>query len=596
MRKGRLQSSITYFILFCRSVLILLVISVANASAATVIDVRSYGALPDDASDDSVAIQRAIDNAPDKSTIYFPRGTYLVADVTINNRNGLTLIGDGSTLSVLKRSGSYPNIFESTGSTDMLVTQLGFDVNGIAAFGGFNFYNAKRVVITKTRFFDSNKQPVAGYDRYSWVFGRGSVPSEDILINDNLIEDLQLEVDFGLRVRIEGNTVVRPVATSGIGVFTVNNNTTAQQYTIQKNTIVDPVVSAGGIVLHLDPPSDSYSTMKSFRILDNHIVYTKYISGHHASAIRLGTGDSSQATTGNVFDDIVIQNNVVYKDPGSPYDFGDVNAVIFGNSSATVNFKFDNTNVSNNLIHYSGGLPIVDIRQKGANYVESKNLATAISSDIMPPSVPTALSTTYISDNQINLAWNASVDNIGVSKYRIYRNGVGTSYSTATSYADKNLQPGVAYTYSVTAIDLSGIESSQSYSVTANTTISAAPPTPVVTTITSPAPIVTAVTLTANPASTPPGGTLTSAWSGIASATSSDWIGLFKRGASNDSFLEWIYVSCSKNRGSPRPSGSCPFVLPASLPKSVYELRLLANNGNQTLAVSNALEPTKRKR
>ena len=233
--------------------------------------------------------------------------------------------------------------------------------------------------------------------------------------------------------------------------------------------------------MHLDPPSSSYSTMKTFRILDNHIVYTKYISGNHASAIRLGTGDNSQATTGNIFDDIVIQNNVVYKDPGSPYDFGNVDAIIFGNSSATANFKFDNTNVSNNLIHYNNkwGIPNIDIRQKGVNYIESNNLARAISSDIMPPSVPTALTTTYISDNQIHLAWNASVDNIGVYRYRIYRNGVANSYSTTTSYVDKNLQPGISYTYTATAIDLNGNESSQSYSVTATvpsgTAIPAAP-------------------------------------------------------------------------------------------------------------------------
>jgi hypothetical protein len=375
----------------------------------------------------------------------------------------------------LKRSGSYPNIFESIGSTDILVTQLGFDANGITAYGGFNFYDAKRITITKTHFFDGNKQPDGGYDRYSWVFGRGSVPSEDILITDNLIEDLQVEIDFGLRVRIEGNTVVRPVATSGIGVFTINDNTAAQEYMIQKNTIVDPVVSAGGIVLHLDPPSSSYSTMKTFRILDNHIVYTKYIGGNHASAIRLGTGDNSQATRGNVFDNIVIQNNVVYKDPATSYDFGAVEAIIFGNSSAVANFKFDNTNVSNNLIYYNNrfglaGIPSIDIRQKGINYSESNNPAYSISSDIMPPSVPTALTTTYISGTEIQLAWNPSVDNIGVYRYRIYGNGVAKSYSTSASYADKNLTSGATYTYTVTAIDMAGNESSQSSAVTATTT------------------------------------------------------------------------------------------------------------------------------
>jgi Pectate lyase superfamily protein len=459
---------------------LLLVVCMANTSAAAVIDVRTYGAIPDDSVDDSLAIQKAINAAPANSTIYFPRGTYLLAGVTINGRTDLTLSGDGSTLTILKRNGSYPHIFESKGSTDIRVTQLGFDANGVTSFGGFVFHDAKRITITKTHFFDSNKRPVGGYDRYPWVFGRGSVPSEDILISDNLIVDLQLEVDFSRRVRIEGNTVVRPVNTAGIGVFTVSNNTSAQDYTIQKNTIVDPVVSAGGIVVHLDPPNSSYCTMKTFRILDNRIVYTKTISGNHASAIRLGTGDNSQATTGNVFDDIVIQNNVIYKDPGSSYDFGG-NAIIFGNSSATANFKFNNTNVSNNLIHYNNkrGIRNIDIRQKGVNYIESNNLASAISADIMPPSVPTALTTTHISDNQVQLAWNASVDNVGVYRYRIYRNGKENGYSTTTSYVDKNLQPGISYTYTATAIDLDGNESGQSYPATATvpsgTAIPAAP-------------------------------------------------------------------------------------------------------------------------
>jgi hypothetical protein len=454
---------------FQRLIPLCLVMCLATPSAAAVIDVTTYGAIPNDSADDSSAIQNAIDAAPDNSTIYFPRGTYLLTGVRLHNRSGLTLSGEGSTLSILKRSAGYPKMFESFGSTDILVTKLAFDANGITSFGGFNFYDAKRITITKTHFFDSDKQPVAGYDRYSWVFGRGSVPSEDILISDNLIEDLQLEVDFGLRVRIEGNTVVRPVATAGIGVFTVNDYTPAQEYTIQNNTIVDPVVSAGGIVAHLDPPSSSYSTMKTFRILDNQVVYTKYVNGNGASAIRLGTGDSSQATVGNIFDDIVIQNNIIYKDPGSSYDFGDIYATIFGNSSATANFTFDNMSVSDNVIYYNNqrGLLNVGILQKGVNYTESNNLTHSVSADVMPPSVPTALTTTYISGSQVDLAWNPSADNIGVSKYRIYRNGSSLAFSTAASYTDKNLRSGRTYNYTVAAIDFSGQESAQSYSVTA---------------------------------------------------------------------------------------------------------------------------------
>jgi chitodextrinase len=475
---------------FQRLIPLFLVVCMATPSVAAVIDVTTYGAIPNDSVDDSLAIQNAIDAAPANSTIYFPQGIYLLAGVQINNRSGLTLAGDGSTLTILKRHGTYPKIIESIGSTNILVTKLGFDVNGITSFGGFSFYNAKRITITKTHFFDSNKQAVGGNDRYSWVFGRGSVPSEDILISDNLIEDLQVEIDFGLRVRIEGNTVVRPVNTAGIGVFTINDNTTAQDYTIQKNTIVDPVVSAGGIVVHLDPPSSSYSTMKTVRILDNQIVYTKYISGNGASAIRMGTGNNSQATTGNLFDDILIQNNVIYKDPAGSYDFGAIDAIIFGNSSVTANFTFDNTSVTGNFIYYNNqwGTPNVDIRQPGINYVESNNLGRSVSADVMPPSVPTALTPTYTSDKEIDLAWNPSFDNIGVYSYRIYRNGSSYAYSTTTSYTDNNLLSGTTYTYTVAAVDLNGQESAQSYSTTVTTSSPTIATTPPLTTVTTPPP------------------------------------------------------------------------------------------------------------
>jgi subtilisin family serine protease len=95
--------------------------------------------------------------------------------------------------------------------------------------------------------------------------------------------------------------------------------------------------------------------------------------------------------------------------------------------------------------------------------------------------------------------------------------------------------------------------------------------------------------LTASPSSIAPGGTLTATWDRNASPTSTDWIGLYQPGAANTAYLEWMYVSCSKSPGSPQTSGSCPFVVPASLAPGVYELRLLANDGFTLLATSNGV-------
>lgn len=578
----------------------LLFLCIATTSAAAVIDVTKWGAKPNDSGDDTAAIRKAINAAPNGSTIYFPKGTYLLSDVAINYRSGLTLTGDGSTLTILKHHGPYLPIFVSTGSTDMLITKLGFDTNGVSAFGGFNFHNAKRITITKNHFFDSNPQPAHNRDRYSWVFGRGTVPSEDILVSDNLIEDLQLEVDFSVRVRIEGNTIVRPVTAAGIGIYSVGNNGYARNYTIEKNTVVDAVVSAGAIAIHLDPPHNNSASWKTFRILDNDIVYTKRVRDDHTNAIRIGTGNNTQATVGNVFDDIVIQNNVIYKDPRSPYDF--FHPIIFANSSATANFTFDNTQITNNSIYYNNryGPRAVYVTQKGVNYVEKDNRVYSISSDVMPPSVPTALTTTYVSDSQIHLAWNASVDNDEVDRYRIYRNGSSHAYSDGTAYVDSKVQPGVAYTYTVAAIDPQGNESNPSYAATAKTAGMITPtpvPAPIVSAPTVAAPTVPVATagqptLTATPASIAGGGTLTATWSGIASPSSTARIGLYRRGAANTSPIYWMYVSCSHTKpGTPRASGSCYLRMPASLPTGTYELRLF-NDGYTALATSNGITTT----
>src|SRR5262249_61823864 len=66
------------------------------------------------------------------------------------------------------------------------------------------------------------------------------------------------------------------------------------------------------------------------------------------------------------------------------------------------------------------------------------------------------------------------------------------------------------------------------------------------------------VILTASPTSIAPGGTLTATWSGIASPTSTDWIGLYQPGAENTAYIDFVYVSCSKTPIIPITSPSSP--------------------------------------
>lgn len=118
-------------------------------------------------------------------------------------------------------------------------------------------------------------------------------------------------------------------------------------------------------------------------------------------------------------------------------------------------------------------------QQKGYQYLDiiqnvfglsSKNPAPSLPSDIVAPSVPSEISATSTSSSQINLSWNASIDNFEARGYRIYRNGnLIVSVTPATqnpsirqSYSDKNLSSNTTYTYTISTYDLAGNMSVQS--------------------------------------------------------------------------------------------------------------------------------------
>jgi len=68
-----------------------------------------------------------------------------------------------------------------------------------------------------------------------------------------------------------------------------------------------------------------------------------------------------------------------------------------------------------------------------------------------------------ISSGAVDLTWNASTDNVGVTAYRIYRNAaVVATLGTVTTHRDTGLTASTAYTYSVSACDAAGNCSAQS--------------------------------------------------------------------------------------------------------------------------------------
>jgi chitodextrinase len=83
--------------------------------------------------------------------------------------------------------------------------------------------------------------------------------------------------------------------------------------------------------------------------------------------------------------------------------------------------------------------------------------------DMSAPSMPTALSASAVSPSQINLSWQAATDNIGVSGYRVYRNGViRATLGKVIAHQDTGLSASTTYSYTVQALDGAGNASAQS--------------------------------------------------------------------------------------------------------------------------------------
>ena len=96
--------------------------------------------------------------------------------------------------------------------------------------------------------------------------------------------------------------------------------------------------------------------------------------------------------------------------------------------------------------------------------------ATAVPPDTQAPSAPTGLSASDVSSSQITVSWSASMDNVGVAGYRVYRDGVLIRTTPATSYTDTGLTALTSYAYTVTAFDYSNNVSDPSGTLVVSTT------------------------------------------------------------------------------------------------------------------------------
>lgn len=133
--------------------------------------------------------------------------------------------------------------------------------------------------------------------------------------------------------------------------------------------------------------------------------------------------------------------------------------VLVGSPAGT---SFTETGLSNGVA-YSYTVVAVDAN----NNASPATAAVAVTPrDTQAPSIPTGLTVTKNNaQHSITVAWNAATDNVGVVKYRVYRNGTLVSQPAGTTYNDLDLANQKTYSYTVAAVDAAGNVSAQAPAV-----------------------------------------------------------------------------------------------------------------------------------
>jgi len=105
--------------------------------------------------------------------------------------------------------------------------------------------------------------------------------------------------------------------------------------------------------------------------------------------------------------------------------------------------------------------------------------SVAAARDRTPPTTPTNLQATNLTQTSVTLAWNPSTDKSGTVTYSVYKDGQPfTVPQGQTTYTIDWLSPGRTYSFYVTASDPSLNQSARSNTVTVTTLRDTTPPTP----------------------------------------------------------------------------------------------------------------------
>ena len=218
------------------------------ANAAT-LNITSYGATANDATDDTTAINNAINAAVSGDTVSIPSGTFTISG-SINMKAGVKFIGSSQSGSILKFTGTGTVVnqmvyFENASNVEIKNLTLDGNsntnvVNGIGSDDGCNSSNVLIHFVTI-----KNLTNTTGYGPHGILlmgntgFTQGFTNSE---ISDCTLSNIGVTSEWGVGIRLAwgsaNNKILRNnITQTGRGGICCNNG--ADDLVIQDNTITE---------------------------------------------------------------------------------------------------------------------------------------------------------------------------------------------------------------------------------------------------------------------------------------------------------------------------------------------------------------------
>jgi PQQ-dependent dehydrogenase (s-GDH family) len=208
---------------------------------------------------------------------------------------------------------------------------------------------------------------------------------------------------------------------------------------------------------------------------------------------RMWAGDNDNWRYPRNFGDLVLQDVSDTQAPSAP---ANLNASNLTQNSLTLNWtaSTDNTGVTGYDVYRNGikintslvtattfnvtGLTAatayqfyVNARDAAGNTSANSNAVNITTPDTQAPAAPTGLAASNIAQTVLTLTWNASTDNVGVTGYDVYQNGVkiNTAPVTLTTFNVTGLTASSAYQFYVNARDAAGNISANSSTINVTT-------------------------------------------------------------------------------------------------------------------------------